>query len=92
MASDKIDQEPATPPPPAPSIVLVFGGVASAEITMRAEHVTPGQLYLAAWYLDQVAREVRAGQVQQTAMGSLVQAAGLSPEAIQAAMDSLRGN
>ncbi len=58
------------PEPAAPvSIVLTFSGL---EVTVKAEGVTPSQLYLAAWYLDAVAREVRAGTIARQALGGIV--------------------
>lgn len=46
-----------------PSVTVEFAGPDSAQMTVRAEGVSHGQLYAAAWLLDQVAREYRQGEL-----------------------------
>ena len=58
-------------PPAGPSIVLTFAGPGAADCTARADGVTIGQLMAGAFYLDQLAREVRAGMIAREAMAGL---------------------
>lgn len=80
MSSAGNGKAPEETPEPGPQVIISFGGPLSAEVQIRAEHVSPGQLYLAAWLLDAFAHEVRAGQVTQAAIGGLVTA----PESVLA--------
>jgi hypothetical protein len=61
----------AEEPTAQPRIVLAFAGPDRADVAARLDGVTPAQLFLAAWYLDALAREVRQGQLQQAALGAL---------------------
>lgn len=54
-----------------PRITITFPAVGAADPSIIAPSVTPGQLYAAAFLLECVAREVRAGQVAQAAMAEL---------------------
>lgn len=45
-----------TPPPDKPRLVIEFSGPGQADMTIKAEGVSPAQLYGAAWYLDAMAR------------------------------------
>lgn len=72
MDTDKDNGQPKAPEPAPVRIVLTFAGPGSADVTMRAELVTPGQVYLAAWYLDAVARELRQGQLTQQALAGAI--------------------
>lgn len=65
--------EPAAPAS-GPAIVLTFTGPGEAGFTVAAADVSPAQLYAAAWFLDQLAREVRQGIVTREAMGELTTA------------------
>lgn len=70
------DPEPAEAP--GPQVVITFAGRSSSEMIVRAAGVTLSQLMGAAFYLDCLAREARAGQVSQAAVQEL------TPEAIAA--------
>lgn len=66
MAPSEADQ-----PTAQPRITLTFAGPDRADVAAKLDGVTPAQLFLAAWYLDALAREVRQGQLQQAALGAL---------------------
>jgi len=72
MAEKANGTAPEPSPMPVPEIVISFAGPLSAEATVRAERVSPGQLFLAAWLLDALAHEVRAGEVAKAAMTGIV--------------------
>lgn len=74
MAADQANGNGAGPGHPAASVVITFAGPAGADPAIRAEGITPGQLMAAAFLLDCLAREVRAGQVARDAMSSVIPA------------------
>lgn len=67
------DGKPAPEPAAPVRIILTLEGL---DISVQADGVLPSQLYLAAWYLEAIAREVRAGTVARQALGGLTAAPG----------------
>lgn len=64
------DETPA--PPAAPVITITFAGVGMADMVLAAPGVQLSQLMAAAWLLDSVCREARAGSVAQEAMRQVI--------------------
>ncbi len=54
-----------TAPAPIGRIVLAFPADKPTDPTVIVEHVTPGQVFLAAYLLDLIAHEIRMGQMVQ---------------------------
>lgn len=69
----------AAPAEPAGRILIEFAGPGLAEHTINLEHVAHGQLYAAAWMLDALAHELRAGQSQLQQNTGLVVPGGVLP-------------
>lgn len=70
------DQPPETPPKP-PRIVLTFDGT-PGDVTITNEGpLSTGMLYAAAWQLEALARETRAGERAVAAQSQLKMAGGL---------------
>lgn len=75
MDGSNPSQDPATVTPERPSITIRFAGPGSAEVaSVEAPGIGLGQLYLAAWLLDAIARENRQGELTKAALGG-----GLTP-------------
>lgn len=54
----------------APSrIVLTFAAPGRSALSIALENVEPAQVYLAAWFLDTFARELRSGSLATPARG-----------------------
>lgn len=81
MTEPKVETPPA-PPAVLPRVTITFSAPGSADMTVAAEgQVSLGQLMAAAFLLDAVAHEARAGQATKDAMNQLVMApGGLPPE------------
>lgn len=75
-------EKPAEAPASAPRIVIEFAGVGLANMTVVAPGVKLAQLMAAAWLLDSLAREARAGAVAKEAMAGLVEVPGALPPEI----------
>jgi hypothetical protein len=74
----------AGPAPTEPSrIVITFTGAAGADMAVEAPGVSLSQLMGAAFYLDVLAREARAGAVTRQAMAGLVPASAITPDALR---------
>lgn len=58
----------AVPPREPHRIVLTFPAEGELDVQIEAVEVRPAEVYLAAWVLEAIAREVRAGQVMGSAM------------------------
>ena len=69
----------ATPPAPPSQLLISFPALANAEATIKAQNVSMGQIYAAAWLLDAWARELRAGGIPENARALLVANGPLRP-------------
>lgn len=63
------------------AIIIAFGDPDSTTPTVTVHGITKGQLYCAAWFLDQYASEVRQGELSQAALGGI-----LPPDALAAVL------
>ena len=80
--------ETATPPPVS-RIVLTFpGGEGTSGATIALEHVDPGQVYGAAYFLDLLAHELRAATEAQR-LAAMPQ--GVPPDVQRVVADILAG-
>lgn len=83
MADSPAAPAPAEAPPIPVVITFTFTGPNSVDFKVDLGTASTGQLYLLAWFVDQLAREVRQGDLTRQAMKGLT----VSPASI---LDQLR--
>lgn len=72
VAEGKGNGHAAHEAPRVPTIILSFPPGDSHDVVMRAEHVKPTHIYLAAKYLDLLAGATYSGELTRQAMGQAV--------------------
>ena len=78
MAEPAVLGDPTAAPAGGPAVIVSFSAPGSADMTVKAEGISLTQLMAAAYLLDCLAREARAGELARQAIG------GLTPAELQA--------
>lgn len=83
MVAERAARPEPAPPSAAHQLVITFPADGRIDCHVEGAEVTPAEVYLAAWTLEAIAREVRAGQVMASSMRPILH----DPRAI---LDELR--